>query len=239
MNSQIAEKSAYRDDGAVVVHSIIDTMQGEGPLAGTPATFLRLAGCNLQCSLCDTEYTVGSRLMYPEQILFEIKKLPVRNWVVITGGEPLRQNVSSVLNHLWESGRMVQIETNGTLVCDEVLPLLGMRNRRKVEDRFAMVVCSPKTPQIYRRLWDKIDALKYVIKAGQVDEDDRLPTRSVGPEYGIPARPARGWAGTIFVQPLDEQDDDKNSANLEAAVQSAMKMNYKLTVQMHKMLKMP
>ena len=65
MNQQAPEKQQLRGDGLLAVHSIFYTIQGEGPFAGETAVFVRLAGCNLQCPLCDTDYTSDRRMVGP------------------------------------------------------------------------------------------------------------------------------------------------------------------------------
>ena len=56
-NTQPAEKQVKSSGLILAINSIFYTIQGEGPFAGSPAVFVRLAGCNLQCPMCDTEYT--------------------------------------------------------------------------------------------------------------------------------------------------------------------------------------
>ena len=78
------------DDGGLDVHSIFPTIQGEGPFVGQPAIFIRLAGCNLQCPLCDTEYTEG-RIRLSVPVIFDAVQEHIRLFaplIVITGGEP-------------------------------------------------------------------------------------------------------------------------------------------------------
>lgn len=55
-------KQVLRDDGALYISGIFATIQGEGPLTGTPAIFIRLSGCNLQCGFCDTDFEDTSKL---------------------------------------------------------------------------------------------------------------------------------------------------------------------------------
>jgi organic radical activating enzyme len=227
VNVQPQEGLDQRDDGAVEVHSIWDTMQGEGPYAGTPATFVRLTGCNLACRLCDTEYTGTRDLLIPNKVLERVNQLPRRKLVVITGGEPFRQNIIPLVACLLRSGRDVQIETNGTV-------FLSMSDVMS-----AVVVCSPKTPRINDQMWRNISCLKYVVQDGQVDPEDGLPLSSVGPQYGRPARPPANWKGEIYVQPLDEQDAERNEAHLKQAVASCMKFGYRLCLQTHKMVGLP
>jgi 7-carboxy-7-deazaguanine synthase len=101
------------------VSEIFYSVQGEGINAGKPAVFLRLAGCNLNCSFCDTkyanEYKAGVTMTIGE-LLVEIMKYPCKH-VVITGGEPLLQaeEVSSLVGQLKLAGYYVEVETNGTI----------------------------------------------------------------------------------------------------------------------------
>ena len=224
VNTQPIEKPEHRKDGSLWVHSMWDTIQGEGPYAGTPATFIRLGGCNLQCFLCDTEYTQGSELLTVDEVMGRLQLLPRRNLVVLTGGEPFRQALHPIKVALMQSRRRVQIETNGTLPPD----VFG--------SYYGTVVCSPKTPKLAHEMWSHITDMKYVVQAGQVCPIDGLPLSSVGPQYGRPARPHQQWTGDIYVQPLDEQDEEKNKANTQAAVDSCLKHGYRLCLQVHKLV---
>ena len=166
-NTQPVEKLDYRNDFSVVIHSIFYTIQGEGPFAGQPAIFIRLAGCNLQCPLCDTDYTSQALRMQPDAVYRAVDEEindyiatsgKVRNikcdLVVITGGEPFRQNLSGLVTLLLGKGLRVQIETNGTLY--QELPYW--------HDHLT-IVCSPKTGMVSRKLIRHIKALKYVATA--------------------------------------------------------------------------
>lgn len=99
------------------VNEIFNSFQGEGIYAGTPATFLRLSGCNLNCSFCDTDFKD-----YDELTVSMVKNIIVENMekhktdiLVITGGEPLLQydEVNQLINQL---NYKVQVETNGTII---------------------------------------------------------------------------------------------------------------------------
>lgn len=228
-NIQPIEKVDHKSPHLLQVHSVFDTIQGEGIFAGTPATFIRMAGCNLRCRWCDTDYTQGRQSISLELLMKKVEELPRRNLVVITGGEPFRQDISLLVAALQIGGRKVQIETNGLLYGD-FMKSPAMSN--------ITIVCSPKTQRIDDRMWKRIVALKYVVEAGQIDEDG-LPLLSVGPQYGRPARPPEYWKGVIFVQPLDVQDPVKNLENLKAAAESCMKHNYILTTQIHKEVGLP
>lgn len=240
LNQQWPEKPVHDlQKGTIEVHSCFYTIQGEGPFAGTPAVFLRLAGCNLQCPDCDTIYADKRDLMDYNQvfdrILHEIEGKRVRHHIptppliVITGGEPFRQNIWPLCHHLLESGFInIQIETNGTMgwPADEV-PCLP-----------ATIVCSPKKSYVVPELRPRCKHLKYVVQAGQISEEDGLPLRTMGYE-GTICRPWTGFVGTVWLQPLDEQDQVKNKANTEACVAACMKFGYRMSIQTHKILGVP
>lgn len=216
------------------MHSIFLTMQGEGPFVGQPAIFVRFAGCNLQCPLCDTQYTEGrSRFSIPG-IYDAILEHVTGTWrplIVITGGEPFRQrNLGDLCKFLLDKGFRVQIETNGTLY--QTLPW---------HSRDLTVVCSPKAGKVNAQLLPRIGYFKYVVTAGDVAMDG-LPNRALehaaGPR-GV-ARPPEGFARErIYVQPVDTCDDAENKEHLAVAMQSCRQHGYSLCLQTHKLLDLP
>ena len=75
----------------MIINEIFYSLQGEGSLAGVPSIFIRLAGCPLRCTWCDTKYAWDSSAgqeMSCEQILEAVADYPTR-YVVLTGGEPM------------------------------------------------------------------------------------------------------------------------------------------------------
>ncbi len=94
------------------VNEIFYSIQGEGTHTGTPAVFLRLAGCNLQCPFCDTDHEDFTE-MTEEEIVKKVSRYPARN-VVITGGEPTLHLTASLLRSLHDAGFTIHLETNGT-----------------------------------------------------------------------------------------------------------------------------
>jgi 7-carboxy-7-deazaguanine synthase len=95
---------------------IYKSVQGESSFAGLPCIFVRLAGCNLRCSWCDSEYTFsGGVKMTQEQVLVEVRRLVPVKLVEITGGEPMLQEreVVPLLEQLLADGYTVLIETSG------------------------------------------------------------------------------------------------------------------------------
>lgn len=239
INTQPIEKKHLREDGCVEVVSIFDTIQGEGPFAGEPAVFIRLAGCNLDCRFCDTDYTSNRKVMAPVEVVHEARRQGmIRDLVVITGGEPFRQRLDMLVVALLDEFDSVQIETNGTL-SPEALYSEWFESVVEVEGinpRDITIVCSPKTPVLNKDMVQYVDAFKYVVQAGQIDQSDGLPLSSVGPQYGRPAHPPGFWDGAVYVQPLDENDPEVNKRNQDAAVASCMRFGYKLCLQMHKIV---
>ena len=236
-NKQPIEKRDRGDnDGFVEVHSIFHTIQGEGPFSGKPAVFVRLAGCNLQCPMCDTEYTEGRKAMHPHAVVDAIERtaLHTGGLVVVTGGEPFRQDLTDLLFTLHEAGYYVQVETNGTLPP----PQLGELWSSNINSRDGVyIVCSPKTGKVHDDIRHRAACFKYVLTAGAVDPHDGLPTSVLGLTRP-PARPCLNrdntWRQPVYVQPADEQSVSANGANHEAALNSAMKYGYTLQLQIHK-----
>ena len=78
------------------INEIFYSLQGEGHYTGTPAVFIRFAGCNLKCSFCDTDFTSFTE-MIEDDIVREIGQYPT-NHIVITGGEPTLQITASLVS---------------------------------------------------------------------------------------------------------------------------------------------
>ncbi|MEW6585399.1 MAG: radical SAM protein [Nitrospirota bacterium] len=113
---------------------IFTSIQGESSYAGLPCTFIRLAGCNLRCSYCDTKYAYeeGAELSVDE-IVARTARAGI-DLVEITGGEPLLQEgVHDLAERLLSEGHTVLVETNGS------------RSIRNVDKR-AVVILDIKTP---------------------------------------------------------------------------------------------
>lgn len=241
LNKQRPEKQAFRADGKVELHHLFSTLQGEGPFAGVRSIFVRLAGCNLQCPFCDTEYTSQRELLSAgelaarvtnaatEALWHERRYTNAQKLVVITGGEPLRQNIGPLCSILVNSGYAVQIESNGVFAPgDELLALLyGIKP--------VWLCVSPKTSRINGATAAAASYYKYVLAADQIDPADGLPLLALGHKAAPRvARPPKNWQGDIFVNPMDAYDDTANAENLKATVQSATAFGYRMGVQLHK-----
>ena len=115
------------------VSEIFYSLQGEGESIGKPVVFLRLSGCHLRCTWCDSKFTwdfKSGKTMTTAEIIKEIKKFPAKH-LVITGGEPLIQQ--SALKELLEKipNYYVEMETSGSL-------------KSHIDDYIDHYNCSPK-----------------------------------------------------------------------------------------------
>jgi organic radical activating enzyme len=104
------------------IAEIFASVQGEGLRLGRPTLFVRLAGCNLRCSFCDTKSArQGGRTMTIDDVLIALTKRRrtwPADWVCLTGGEPFAQEIEPLVERLHRDGFEVQSETNGTIYRD-------------------------------------------------------------------------------------------------------------------------
>lgn len=116
------------------VCEIFASVQGESRYAGMPCTFVRLTGCNLRCSYCDTSYAYfEGRELSEDEILSEVQRAGI-NLIEITGGEPLLQHeVFQLVRRLLNENYKILIETNGSQSIKEI-------------DKRAIVILDIKTP---------------------------------------------------------------------------------------------
>ena len=129
------------------VNEIFYSIQGESTTAGFPSLFIRLSGCNLNCSWCDTvKAKEEGREMDIDDIIDEVNRNKPFHHVTLTGGEPLLQDGAiHLLQRLSEEGYSSQVETNGTvpfstvpdnvrIIVDVKTPSSGERNSFKEEN---------------------------------------------------------------------------------------------------------
>lgn len=119
---------------------IFYSVQGEGTWTGTPAVFVRLAGCNLACDFCDTDYATKSFASIDDVVRMVRDAGGDCPTVILTGGEPFAQALTpALIDALRRDGRRVHVESNGTIFTslpDDVW--LCVSPKERVDPRMAM-----------------------------------------------------------------------------------------------------
>ena len=244
----------FADAAHLYVTSIFRTIQGEGPYAGYPSVFVRLAGCNFGaktsfCSFCDTNFQIDKAQCYsPQGLINLLRKVPGRkasDILVITGGEPMLQPlIISVLTELQADFRAFQFETNGTQAAFIEKLLASPANA------MTQVVVSPKANLVTRgyaplkgSVLGRTDALKFVVSA-----DPESPHHSL-PAWAFEAR-AQHSQPDLYVSPMavykrapvgevssiwDDTliDREATAANYRYAAEYAMEHSLLLSLQTH------
>jgi len=192
------------------VIEVFTSIQGEGYWIGAPATFIRLAGCNLRCSWCDTKYswsTAGVAKCTPTEIA---EMLPAENnIIVITGGEPLLYDLEPLCKEIAFYSAHIHLETNGTLLFPPGL-----------KKWIHWVAVSPKPPK-YEVKCGKIDELKFVIDENiQASVIQDLMNRLDIDKFRVFAQ----------VEGYDKE------ASAKKAIEMAKKLNIRIGIQLHRIL---
>ena len=201
------------------ITEIFYSLQGETSRVGLPTIFVRLTGCPLRCSYCDTAYAFsGGRNMTVARILTEVARFHARH-VTVTGGEPLAQkNSLPLLSALCDAGYEVSLETSGALDVSSV-------------DVRVMKVLDIKTPasgEVKKNLWSNLtslqahDEIKFVI----CDESDYIWAKQVLSERDLANKCA------VLFSPAQDQ----LSPTLLADWILRDSLPVRLQVQLHKLL---
>jgi 7-carboxy-7-deazaguanine synthase len=108
---------------SLIINEIFQSIQGESSFAGLAFAFIRLSGCNLRCRHCDTRYAYDEGTQWPlDHIIRQIARINCPR-VTVTGGEPLLQAATpDLIARLLDQGRLVTLETNGSLDIGPVDP---------------------------------------------------------------------------------------------------------------------
>ncbi len=207
------------------VTEIFHSIQGESTWAGLPCTFVRLTGCPLRCTWCDTEYSFhGGEKRTLDEILEEVEKIGTP-LVEITGGEPLiHRNAFRLAERLLERGYTVLVETSGAV---DVSPL--DERVHKIMD----LKC-PGSGEEGRNLWSNLehltgrDEIKFVIK----DRTDYEWAREVIRERGLDRRVRDGSLRAILFSPVWDTLDFQELA--EWVLEDRLPVRYQ--IQLHKVI---
>jgi organic radical activating enzyme len=205
------------------VVEIFRSIQGEGDQTGTPCIFIRMFGCNLKCPFCDTpEGLSGSYHKFTtEKILEKIKKYPEIKQIIITGGEPLLQDVKKLaIDIVLSDGPKdyrVGIETNGTIALpnEETLPF----NHVSLSPKMPLKECKIKNCHSLKILYpyqNGVTADEY--KPMLIDPINRIDLKM-----------------KCFIQPIEDENGDQN---LCSALQEVYRLGHpwRLGVQLHNLI---
>ena len=227
--------------GEMKVHSIFQTIQGEGSKTGTPAVFIRFSGCNLWsgkeqaritgkggCSLwCDTEFATGT-VMTAEEIFSAVNVMTegwVHRFLVFSGGEPMLQlrkkEGITLIRRLLEHGFHVALETNGTIQ-GEVIDLLA-------EHPAGHITVSPKALKNSNTLDHILIRTGTDLKLIYPNDWETLPIKQF-----------ESWNfDNFYLQPRDTQDPVINNTITEQTISIAKETGWRISVQTHKLLGLP
>jgi organic radical activating enzyme len=163
---------------------IFYSIQGEGTWAGTPAVFVRLAGCNLACDFCDTDYATKFFASIDDVVRAVEEKGGDCPMVILTGGEPFVQaETPALIEALQRNGRRVHVESNGTIYTE--LP------------KDVWLCVSPKE-RVDPRMAERADEAKLIVDERVPEEHLPLfaskPTILLQPEGNKPANVALALA---------------------------------------------
>lgn len=201
------------------ITEIFYSLQGEARNVGLPTVFVRLTGCPLRCTYCDTAYAfTGGEWMGIEDIIDEVKKHNTVH-VTVTGGEPLAQkDCLLLLEQLCDQGYEVSIETSGAILVDQV-------------DQRVTKVLDVKTPASKEASKNRLENFSFLNKQDQIkfvicDENDFIWSKEL-----IEAHQLESKAEILF-SPEHEQLEASTLANW--ILQDHL--NVRLQIQLHKYL---
>jgi 7-carboxy-7-deazaguanine synthase len=210
---------SYINSESLRISEIFYSLQGETGRVGLPTVFVRLTGCPLRCTYCDTAYAfTGGQTMTLDAIMAEVARYAPR-YITVTGGEPLAQkNCLPLLRMLCDTGYSVSLETGGALDVSGVDPRV-----MKVLD-----IKTPASGEEQKNLWSNLehlgpqDEIKFVL----CDEADYLWAKQVLQEHGLAQHCA------VLFSPAQGQLAAKNLA--EWILRDRLPV--RLQVQLHKLL---
>jgi 7-carboxy-7-deazaguanine synthase len=207
------------------VTEIFHSVQGESTWAGLPCTFVRLTGCPLRCTWCDTEYAFyGGEKMSLDDIIARVREIGTRV-VELTGGEPLvHRNAFVLAKRLLDDGYIVLVETSGAV---DVSPLDSRAHK-------IMDLKCPGSGEESKNMWSNLDHLterdevKFVIK----DRTDYEWARDIIRTRGLAARVEAGTLRALLFSPVWDAVDFRELA--EWVLEDRLPVRYQ--IQLHKVI---
>lgn len=177
------------------ITEVFHSIQGESTWAGLPCTFIRITGCPLRCTWCDTTYSFhGGERRTLDELVAQAKEIGTP-LVEVTGGEPLAHpNAFELIRRLLDEGFTVLVETSGAV---DVAP-------RDPRCHLIMDLKCPGSGEVEKNLWSNLDHLtaQDEVKFVVADRADYEWTREVIRERGLDARLEEGTLKALLVSPV-------------------------------------
>ena len=211
------------------LNEIFSTIQGEAKYAGYPSTFVRLQGCNMLCSYCDTLYAVTGKKFSRISIANVVKQVQMlgNQHICVTGGEPLIQEETMPLVYeLADKGFIVNIETNGGVLIED--------NRSIRTFSYTMDIKTPCAGEknVALNIYENLELLssKDEVKFVCADEADFEFAKDILKRYPTKAQ--------IIFSPLFRGRNSTIAKDLATWVHDEKIRNARLGIQMHKIIGM-
>lgn len=176
------------------VSEIFISIQGEGSLVGIPMIFVRLSGCNLRCTYCDTTYAYENGKEFSIDEVLRIIKSSRLKYIAITGGEPLLQNeLYDLMDKLIDIEYHVVLETNGSISIENIPPQIK-------------IILDIKTPGSGMERKNHIENLKFLKETDEIkfvitDRKDYEWTKEFIKKYPVKTREILLSPAIGFLQP--------------------------------------
>ncbi len=204
---------------SIRITEIFFSLQGESNTVGLPTVFIRLTGCPMRCSYCDTAYAFhGGKKHEIEDIVQQVKQYKARH-VTVTGGEPLAQpECHQLLSELCDLGYEVSIETGGAMPIEEV-------------DSRVYIVLDVKTPASNEEPNNRYDNLEHIKKSDCLkfvicDREDYIWSKTMVLEQNLSEK------CEVFFSPSADELNPTNLADWIVEDQIPVRMQ----IQLHKLL---
>jgi len=190
------------------VNEIFHSLQGEGYNTGTASVFIRLSGCNLRCSFCDTRHESGT-MMSLQEIVDKVMQYPQAPWIVLTGGEPSMWIDEAFIENLKAmTGKRIAIETNGTHTLPKGIDWVTLSPKNGIGNSGEVPI-----------LLNHCDELKVVYVGQDLTQYDRFKTIH------------------RYLQPCWTEDETTRWRNMRATVQVVLENpQWRLSLQTHRLL---
>jgi 7-carboxy-7-deazaguanine synthase len=223
-----------QQDEMLPIVEIFQSLEGEGTKAGFPTTFIRLFGCNLRCSWCDTKYSYGPEkpreYLKISEVVARVMRYPNHN-ICLTGGEPLLHGEKS-LELLKTLARLelvsdLRVETNGSIDLEPFVKLRKQDACAKRKLRFIMDYKLPGSGETARMLPANFELL--------LDQDEIKYVIDDEPDFGAALESLHKWhlKGQPLFSPVWGRIDPERLATLMIENNA---QNIKLNLPFHKII---